>query len=365
MWEIRRDGSNLHRLSIPSRPLHGIHAGCWTPDGNYFFYTEDLGQANGARLWITGGGPGWRSPVHLMGGPLSFHPWAFAVNGSTLFAIGMDSSSELARFDAEQGKFVPFWAGVAAVDVEFSHDGTRAAWRHFPDHTLWASRADGSEARRLTDPPLEAYQPHWSPDDKQIAFMGWTPNQPSRILVIGPEGGIPKAVRPDDPIDQGVPTWSPDGRYIVYGELRQRVPDAGMVIHLLDLKSGAESVLPDSRGKWSPRWSPDGRFVLATATDFGSLYLFDCNTRLWRVLYSGVNVGEASWSRDSRFVQYHAELQEGIALFRVRIADSAVERVTMTPVGDDPWCGIGLDGAPQLLLSRRIEEIYAIDLRLP
>jgi Tol biopolymer transport system component len=305
--------------------------------------------------------------VLLTNGPVSFEDAVLAPDGSKLFARGVDSSSELAQFDSKRGEFVPFWNGVPAVDVSFSNNGARAAYRRLPEDTLWVSRSDGSERRQLTQPPLKAYQPHWSPDGTRIAFMGQMTNGPSRILVVSSAGGTPQAIMPNDAFDQGVPSWSADGRHLVFGELRLRKSDSEMLIHLFDLTSRTETILPDSLGKWTPRWSPDGRYIVALATDFRSLVLvlFDWQAQRWTTLATGSQIDDPRWSLDSQFVHFSGQTAQGGALFRVRIADAEVERLAMQPISEHHWSGVSPHGSPLVLNSRRIEEIYALDLKLP
>jgi Tol biopolymer transport system component len=366
-WEVRRDASNLHPLPFHSEPGYVFEAGGWTADARYFIYTENKVDHPNFNLWILSENPalGRGQPMRLTNGPMNFESVAPGSDASTVFALGTDFNSELARFDSKRLEFVPFWKGVPAVDVAFSNDGGRAAYRRLPEGTLWISRSDGSEARQLTQPPLEAYQPHWSPDGARIAFMGRMPGKPYRIFVIGAAGGTPQAIKPDDAFDQGVPSWSSDGRYLVFGERRQRKPDSEMLIHLLDLVGGTESILPDSRGKWSPRWSPDGRYIVAVTTDFRSLVLFDRQAQRWTPLASGSDIDDATWSLDGRFVHFRARGENGMALFRVRITDAAVEPLAVCPYPEVAWAGVAPDGSPLVLHSTRIEEIYAMDLKLP
>ena len=240
---------------------------------------------------------------------------------------------------------------------------TWAAYRRVTDDTLWVSKSDGSERRQLTWPPLRAFQPHWSPDGRRIAFMGQEPNQTYRIFIIGASGGEPRAAKPGDSLEQGVPSWSGDGRYLVFGELRNRRSDDDMLIRLLDLKTGTETILPGSKGKWTPRWSPDGRYIVAVATNSGSLALFDCARRRWTPLVKARDIEDPVWSLDSRFVHFTALTDAGRALFRVRIADAVVERLAPDPASEIRWSGVGPDGSPLVLNSTRIEEIYAIDFK--
>ena len=367
-WEARRDGSHLRRLPFVSRPRSPWSTGCWTADGRYFIYSEASVTAASSSLWIESenSASGQGQHVQLTNNLMNFDLPAPAAHGNTIFARGSLPKYQVDRYDASRGEFTPFWEGVPAVDVSFSKDGAWAAYRNPSDDILWISRSGGSERRQLTQPPLRAYQPHWSPDGGRIAFMGQALNQPSQIFIVGASGGQPKALKPGDSLDQGVPSWSGEGRYLAFGELRGRRSDADMLIRLLDLKTGKESILPGSKAKWTPRWSPDGRYIVAVATDSSSLALFDCAGLRWARLATARGIDDPAWSSDSRFVHFNAETgaNGGRELFRVRIADGVVERLAPLPHSQIRWSGVSPDGSPLVLNSRRIEDIYAIDFKL-
>ncbi len=160
-----------------------------------------------------------------------------------------------------------------------------------------------------------------------------------------------------------MPSWSADSRYLVFGELRSRHSDGDMLIRFLDLKTGTETILPESKGKWTPRWSPDGRYIVAVAANSESLALFDCARRRWTPLVTAHGIEDPVWSLDNRFVHFSAVTDAGRALFRVRIMDAAVERLAPYPASEINWSGVSPDGSPLVLHSTRIEEIYAIDFK--
>jgi Tol biopolymer transport system component/DNA-binding winged helix-turn-helix (wHTH) protein len=364
-WEVRRDGSDLQRLALVSRPQFQWISGCWTRDGRYFIFSEL--SAVSSNLWIRreDGAARPEPPVQFTNGPMNFDFPETGPRENTVFARGWLSKNQLDRYDASHGKFTPFWEGVPAVDVSFSNDGSWAAYRRPTDDTLWICKSSGAERKQLTQAPLRAYQPHWSPDGKRIAFMGEEPNQPSRIFIIGASGGPLQTAGPADAPEQGVPSWSGDGRYLVFGELRQRRSDSDMMIRLLDLKTRRETILPGSQAKWTPRWSPDGHYIVAMATNFGSLALFDWARRCWTPLVTGRLIDDPAWSLDSRYVHFSALPEDGDVrnLFRVRISDGVVERLAPYPASQFKWSGVGPDGSPLVLNSTRIEEIYAIDFK--
>jgi Tol biopolymer transport system component len=79
---------------------------------------------------------------------------------------------EFLRYDLKSGQLVPAFGGLSGTNLEFSRDGKWVVYVSVPDGSLWRSAVDGSQRLVLTSPPMRAELPHWSPDGKQIAFMG-------------------------------------------------------------------------------------------------------------------------------------------------------------------------------------------------
>jgi Tol biopolymer transport system component len=134
-----------------------------------------------------------------------------------LFALGTQLQGELLPLDAKSGQFLPYMGGISASGVAFSRDGGWVSWVSFPERILWRSRVDGNEKQQLTFPPMEANLPRWSPDGRQIVFMGQEPGKSWHIYILSAEGaGTPKQITPTEE-NQASPDWSPDGRSIVFG----------------------------------------------------------------------------------------------------------------------------------------------------
>ena len=124
-------------------------------------------------------------------------------DGKKLFADGHQRRGELVRYDAQRREFVPFLSGIWATDVSFSRDGKWVAYVSYPEGTLWRSRVDGSDRLQLTNPPVFAALPRWSPDGTQIAFIDIQAGRPWKILAhLGTGGSSAGDARRKSPPDR-------------------------------------------------------------------------------------------------------------------------------------------------------------------
>lgn len=238
------------------------------------------------------------------------------------------------------------------------------------ENTIWKCRPDGTDAIRLTSPPMEAYAPHWSGDGTRIAFMGRMPGRHWLAYTIPSAGGRSEVVH-EDSNEQGVPTWSPDSRYLVFGDRRDQRATDKMNIHLWDFQTKRLSDLPGSAGRWTARWRPKGRYIAAQSTDWHSLYLFDTRSQTWEFLASFFSTDDLNWSPDCTYLYFVAEMSRAArdyVCYRIRIADRKVEPVFNLrdrPDLDIHMAGIAPDGSPVFNHPTFDEEIYALNIKWP
>jgi Tol biopolymer transport system component/DNA-binding winged helix-turn-helix (wHTH) protein len=382
MWEVFTDGSNLHRIDLFSGEDPQIVDMNWTPDGKYFLFT--VGRRNTFSPFLSLGGDIWvlreakslfprkaAKPIQLTTGAMSFWTPTPSPDGKQVFATGGQIRGELARYDLKSRKLEPYLSGISAEQLDFSKDGKWLTYVTFPEGILWRTRVDGTERAQLTNPPLTANLPRWSPDGTRIAFSGLLPGGVWKIYVIPAEGGKPEVVSQSERFDLD-PTWSEDGNSLIFGGYMTTVQAR---IYSVDLRTGRESTIPGSERMFSPRASPDNRFIVALdAPGDRRLLLFDRETQKWSELMSSKNPGLSwpHWSGDSKSV-YIADFADRHApvVYRIRIADRKIERVAAFEVPQGitgywvGWAGVAPDGSPLVLRDLSIEEIYALDVDLP
>jgi Tol biopolymer transport system component len=304
-----------------------------------------------------------RPPVQLTNGPLSYTRPVVSRDGKQIFAVGIKARGELVRYDAKLKQFLPLLPGVAAFNPSFSADGRWVAYTVYPDHSLWRSRADGSDPLQLTFPPSETFYPAISPDGKQVAYA----TSSHSIDVISMDGGPPKTLAA---ADAGTPSWSPDGNRLLFVDHGNTARNG---IVLTDLGSEKRSTLPASNGLYNVRWAADD-LIAATTSDSKKLVIFDLKTRKWSDLVSSKMPGYVvmvACSPDHKYLFYTTGGAEPMA-FRVRLADHKVETITslkgltlaVGPGGNTQF-GVTPDGSPVFTRDTGTQEIFALTVKWP
>ena len=273
LWEAPIDGNRAYPLLPGWNPSSSACCGNWTPDGKYFIFQAsvkappiDLKTSWGiANVWALREKVGWfqrtkRGPFQLTNGPLAMFFPVPGADGKRLFVNGYQPRNEFLRYDLKSGRLVPEFGGISGTQLEFSKDGKWVTYASVPDLSLWRSAVDGSQRLQLTSPPFQADMPHWSPDGKQIAFIGAREGNLARIRIyVAPfDGGELRQVTNGEGGELGdfSPSWSPDGASIAFGGYSKAT--RGASIHVADLKTSRVAALPGSEGMWAPAGRPMG-----------------------------------------------------------------------------------------------------------
>ena len=370
LWELTFDGNVLRKL-LPgwSEPASEC-CGNWTADGkHYFFQSNRTGTSD---IWVVPGRTGFLSsapePIQVTAGPLNYLGAVPSRRGDQVFLIGAYRRSQLYGYDASLRKFVPYLRGITAGGrTEFSKDGNRVAWVSTADGSMWQSRLDGSERLQLTSRPMNVFLMRWSPDARQIAFMGKEAGKTWKIYTVSPEGSNPQLVL-DEARSQADPDWSPDGTAIVFGRSSELMAEDSTLkaIQIVDLRTRTLSTLPGSQGLFSPRWSPDGRYIAAMPLDQGRLTVFDRTTGKWANLGpAGGRFNNPVWSKDGKYIYVQSISEEGWPICRVGVPDGRIERVAsfsdLNPGTVVSYWGITPDNAPIASFNSLTADIYAVD----
>ena len=150
---------------------------------------------------------------------------------------------------------IPGYAGAATPDV--SPDGTMVAFT-VADRTVpqvATMRIDGTGFRILTNDPIAANSPRWSPDGSQLAYFRVDREGNLRLMVMNADGTNAREIPgTHQTASFNPPDWSPDGSLILYTSFKDglpilaTLPEAGGRTHFLNKGSG----WPEVGGAWSP-----------------------------------------------------------------------------------------------------------------
>jgi len=367
LWEAKADGTGLHAV-LPGWPNQGAESnGQWTPDGAYSLFTHAEGTAT--NIWALPERHSFlhkssSSPMQLTTGPLAYDHALPSQDGHKIFVTGLQARGELVRYDSRTQQFLPFLSGISVDHVDFSPDGQWVTYVTVPEGTLWRSRVDGSERLQLSNAPLLAILPRWSPDGKQIVFTAGQYGKPWKIFLVSAQGGAAQELLSEN-LSEMDPTWSPDSKRIAFGRLAYA---DNKDIEVLDLRTHQVSVLPGSQDMYSPRWSPDGRFLVALGSDSRKLSLFDFQTKKWTDWVTQTTaLGFPCWSRDGKYLYVDSTYSNSQSYFRIKVGETKSEPVVSLkglrryfgPVG--AWSGLAPDGAPIFIRDVSTQEIYALD----
>ena len=361
LWEMARDGRDLHQLSGADRAVFSEWMGRWTADGHYFVFTSNRdGQQN---IWAQKDG-GKR--VQLTAGPSDYSGAVPARDAQTLFVPLTDAKVDVVRVD-RNGAISPFWRDVKIAEMSFSQDGK---WVVYSNGALWRSHPDGSDRSQLRTSGGPGHAPRISPDNTQVLFEDVTPRGNMGIFIASLSSGEGKLVgeqlsRPD---------WSPDGKRVVADVLEPLPPAVSAGLCIVDLVSAQRTMIPGSQGLQSPRWSGDGGYISAlrwSGAGERKIMLFDVARAQWREMASARYPTIPEWSHDNRWIYYQDLLAEGEPIRRIDVKTGKTEQVFT--FADDSSNGIvraaflALAPTDELIVSftRNIGDIYALQVHFP
>ena len=171
------------------------------------------------------------------------------------------------------------------------------------------------------------------------------------------------------------PTWSPDGKSLIVGRLSNALRSSKAkenAIFRVDLTTRQVTPLPDSAGLFSPRWSPDGRHLLAIATTFDKLHLFDFSRQKWEDLVKLGSPNYPNWSHDGQYVYFTDPFVPNLPSYRVHVSDRKVEHLVdfadygRLAIGRFGWwTGLAPDDSILAIRDISVQEVYAMDWDAP
>ena len=194
------------------------------------------------------------------------------------------------------------------ITFESDRDGNRE---------IYSMHADGSAQVNLTNDPADDYDPVWSPDGTQIAFVSNRSEGGQHIFVMNADGSDVTKVTTLG--DSQFPDWSPTGDKIGYS--------AEGDIYVINLADGSETNLTNSpEHDEQPKFSPDGQRILWLKGNNDDLQIYTMDLaggNVVQVTSAGMPRG-ADWTIDGRIFTVWENQPEGICFNCVVTPDGKV-----------------------------------------
>jgi dipeptidyl aminopeptidase/acylaminoacyl peptidase len=406
LWIVPTDGSaRPRRLTLgASRDA----APRWSPDGRWLAFLSDRGAvlraggaprdiddlratgapASGLRDLVGRDVPRGETQVWLlpMGGgeahqltdlPADVGELAWSPDSRRLCVVsGATSASRPAS--APRGPGDPPRRDLRLIDeLDYQLNGVGFTYEH--PSRLWVVDVERGTARRITSGSRGDEQPAWSPDGTRLAFvanrgpgadLAWR----SDVYVVPADGGSPIRVTTGRERLFRHPAWSPDGSLIAaIGHRFEALGATRDDVHVFaplaaqegrDLTAHADLFVDAMMnsdlfgfGEQGPRWSPDGQAILFVAPIEGAY-------ELWRVRLEDGRVERLTRGRHMLRVASAVAHEDGLRVAAIRgsatepldivsfevpglqaepaepIPDSAMRR--LSDLMGDPWRGLAL-----------------------
>jgi Tol biopolymer transport system component len=375
LWEVNADGTNPHAL-LKDWPYNTkACCGTWTADGQYYIFQASQPVPNTSLLVTTL----WAlpetndpnpAPAQITAGPMSFGNPSLSRDNKNIWAIGVQPSVDVVKYDAKKQKYVPLVEGLSATDVDYSADGKWIAFVSIPEGALWRARADGSDRLQLSPEGDRAALPHWSPDGKQIAYATLKQGGSWKLSLASAKGGDSHEMLPEEG-SQIDANWSPDAKRLMFGDYSGAKDRRN--IRILDFTTHKIEAVPGSDGLFSPRWSPDGRYIAALSTDFTTLMLYEVKTKKWSkwIQEPAGAVSYPIWAADSQSIYFDDLVNGAEAIRRVKVGENSAEEIFMIgsfdryPGALGLWFGQAPDGSWMFVRDRSTQEVYQLSMELP
>lgn len=155
-------------------------------------------------------------------------------------------------------EFLP-WRPEGTVTPDVSPDGRRVAFAIVKGTVsqIGTMRLDGTRVRVLTDDPVSAIRPRWSPDGSQLLYFREGRDAILRLMVMNADGTHVRQIRGTRTPGVSPPDWSPDGSLILYTSTA-----SGVDIATVPATGGrSRELTSDVAYEASAAWSPDGRSI--------------------------------------------------------------------------------------------------------
>jgi TolB protein len=268
LWRLdRATGDDIALLDCPQAACANP---TFSPDGRLLAFSRRNATEFSApvvsppRLWLLDMETGETAQVFADGQKLGFEPrWSgdaqwmsfVAPDPGGVGAYHLENGSEL---------FFPSTTGEGGVwhpqRAEFLMTEMLQEGERYVTHLWLVSAETGARTdfSALHEYPVEDNQPSWSPDGAWIAFRrkelaGPRESLSKQLWLMRADGSEARPLTQNPDVDQGPMAWSPDGRFVLFHKFPLRGEDITISVWMMDVASGEQwQVAPGQRPLWLP-----------------------------------------------------------------------------------------------------------------
>jgi TolB protein len=220
-----------------------------------------------------------------------FDLWAANVDGTDQVRLTTDPADDTQPDVSPDGDQIVFVRGAVR--------GSTPTYGY-----LWVMDADGSDAHRLLDNPVDTeFRPDFSPDGSKILYSRFAGvvAAPNELWMANADGtGEPEQVA----ISASFGSWSPDGTMVVHNRIN--LPDIQIGVTRLGV-SGSVPLTSPPGNNVAPQWSPDGTRIVFTSyrNGDGEVWVMNADGSDQHVVAASPGKdGLATWSPDSNRIAF-------------------------------------------------------------
>jgi Tol biopolymer transport system component len=270
---MNADGSDLKTL-VRVEPYHRHMVPRWSPDGREIIFDvswKDSGEYDPRLFKIPAAGG---KPIDLGLGKQG----CWSPDGKQIaFRIPPDAGAGV-----EEGVWIMNSDGegrqhlLRGFTPVFSPDGSRIACTsaHEGRDNIYIYDVLEGTTRKIDQPynKVPGY-PAWSPDGKELAFIGVNPGNDPELVTMPADGSAPPKIRCANSKLAQSPSWRSDGRLVlgltiaerlqrtVFFDLRERASVANSAPAEQEEPKSLEKI-DESQTYRDPAWSPDGKKIV-------------------------------------------------------------------------------------------------------
>jgi Tol biopolymer transport system component len=280
LWVALLPGVAAAQQAAPSRVIGGGLPAV-SPDGSRIAFVSNRDGTDDIYV-VSSDGTGQK---RLTNTPENKNGIAWTRDGKQiLFSIYAGDTGRLYAIDLD-GKNARQIAAVPGRTPTLSPDGKRLVYTAgtWTETELMVASGEGSDAKRIRLASPIAWNNHWSPDSKQLAFTGrGDPPKGLAIIVVNADGSEERRVTrlaPEDGRAQ-CPAWSPDGRKLAFFASLGDRDSATSHIWIADAATGAAAKVGDHARPYldeTPSWFPDGKRLAFQSNRTGVMEIWTMN----------------------------------------------------------------------------------------